>query len=330
MYRDNRPEAKLRMNASDYGVVLKHGDGPDQCDIGGAREALVFEENGVYHLFYDGAGVRGWLACLATSTDLLHWTKKGKVLDFGVPGELDSGTATSPWVFKEGNEWHMFYVGSPNTTPAPDYIPDMPYLTLKAKSNTLAGPWMKQKDVIPFRTKAGTYYGETASPGYIFKYNGLFYQFFSAAADDGNVTKRTLGLAHTMDLDGAWEVSEEPIVSNEEQIENSFMYYESTNQTWFLFTNHIGIDEDGGEYTDAIWVYWSKNPTEWNVEDKAIVLDGENCSWSKQCLGLPSLVVVGNRLAMIYDAPGGESKSHMGRDVGLAWLELPLNPPTPT
>lgn len=67
-----------------------------------------------------------------------------------------------------------------------------------------------------------------------------------------------------------------------EQIENSSLYFEPANQTWFLFTNHIG---------------------------------------------LPSVLKVGNRLAIIYDGPGGTSKSHMKRDVGLAWLELPLVPP---
>jgi hypothetical protein len=42
---------------------------------------------------------------------------------------------------------------------------------------------------------------------------------------------------------------------------------------------------------------------------------------------MPSVRVVGQRLAIFYDAPGGESKSHMYRDVGLAWLKLPLTPP---
>jgi hypothetical protein len=32
-------------------------------------------------------------------------------------------------------------------------------------------------------------------------------------------------------------------------------------------------------------------------------------------------------LAVLYDAPGGESISHMKRDIGLAWLDLPLAPP---
>ncbi len=31
-----------------------------------------------------------------------------------------------------------------------------------------------------------------------------------------------------------------------------------------------------------------------------------------------------------YDAPGGASTSHMSREVGLAWLELPLAIPAAT
>ena len=48
-YPDGRPSATLRMDAEDQGVVLKHGDGPGQCDIwrpGGT----IFEEKGVYHV----------------------------------------------------------------------------------------------------------------------------------------------------------------------------------------------------------------------------------------------------------------------------------------
>jgi len=70
VYSDGRPSAHLRMDAKDQGVILKHGDGPGQCDIYGAREALIFKENDIYHLFYDGAGPPGWRACLATSKDL--------------------------------------------------------------------------------------------------------------------------------------------------------------------------------------------------------------------------------------------------------------------
>ena len=95
-----------------------------------------------------------------------------------------------------------------------------------------------------------------------------------------------------------------------EQIENSSLYFEPGIQTWFLFTNHIGIDSRG-EYTDGIWVYWSKDLNRWDPQSKAVVLDGRNCSWSKDCIGMPTVIPAGRRLALLYDAPGGTSVSHV-------------------
>jgi predicted GH43/DUF377 family glycosyl hydrolase len=319
-YPDGRPSAGLRMDAEDQGVILRHGDGPGGCDALGAREALIFKENDTFHLFYDGAGPRGWLACLATSRDLRTWEKKGPILDFGKPGESDSAAACSPWVYHDGNIWHMFYLGTPNVSPPPDLVPSFPYLTLKARSESLAGPWVKQPEVIPFRTKPGTYYAETASPGHIVKQGDEYMMFFSASM------KRTIGIARTRDLDGAWAIDPQPIVSPEEQIENSSLYFEPANQTWFLFTNHIGLG-NGVEYTDAVWVYWTRDLNHWDADNKAVVLDGQNCTWSRKCIGMPSVIAVGDRLAIFYDAPGGDSISHMHRDIGLAWLNLPLETP---
>jgi len=74
-------------------------------------------------------------------------------------------------------------------------------------------------------------------------------------------------------------------------------------------------------------VYWSRDLNHWNPDHKAVVLDGKNCGWSKKCIGLPGVIRVGERLAVLYDAPGGDSKSHMQRDIGLSWLKLPLVPP---
>jgi predicted GH43/DUF377 family glycosyl hydrolase len=323
LYPDGRPSAALRMDAKDQGVILKHGDGPGQCDYLGAREALIFEEHGVYHLFYDGAGAKGWLACLATSKDLKTWEKKGPILNFGKPGENDSAAATSPWVYHDGNEWHMFYLGTPNASPGPDHVPCFPYLTMKAKSTSLAGPWIKQPKVVPFSCKPNTYYDVTASPGHVEKQGDEYLMFLSVTAN-AQKPKRTLSIARAKDLNGSWTIDPQPIVPIAEQIENSSLYFEPANKTWFLFTNHIGLGEE--EYTDAVWVYWSKDLNKWDPANKAVVLDKQNCTWSKACIGMPSVVKVGNRLAVFYDAPGGNSTSHMGRDLGLAWLELPLSP----
>lgn len=318
-YPDNRPAASYRLDARDQGVVFRHGTGPRQCDSLGARDVWVFENKGTYYMHYDGAGPKGWLCCLATSKDLVNWVPKGPVLDFGAKNEDDCASASYGVTYLDGKTWHMFYLGTPHTSPAPDLIPAFPYLTMKAKSTSPEGPWIKQKDVTPFRCQPGTYYQETASPGHIIKQGDEYLMFFSASM------KRTISIARTRNLDGPWTLDPAPIVSPEEQVENSSLYFEQANKTWFLFTNHIGLE--GFEYTDAIWVYWTKDLNKWNAADKAIVMDGKNCTWSRKCIGLPSVVKVSNRLAIIYDAPGGDSKSHMKRDVGLAWLDLPISLP---
>lgn len=324
-YSDSRPAPTFRMDAKDHGIVLRYGDGPEQCDILGARDVWVFEADGTYYMHYDAAGPKGWLSSLAVSNNLINWEKKGPILELGEAGEDDSKSAAYGVTYLNGDQWHMFYLGTPNVSRAPDLIPSFPYLTMKAKGNSPTGPWIKQKEVVPFRPKPGTYYSATASPGQVMKYGDEFLQFFSASTNQGNVL-RTLGIARTKNLDGVWAIDPDPIVPLEEQIENSTFYYEKSIKTWFLFTNHIGID-DGKEYTDAIWVYWSKDLNKWDAANKAVVLDGQNCTWSKKCIGLPSVVQVDNRLALFYDAPEGESTSHMKRHIGLAWLNLPLTVP---
>jgi len=322
-YSDGRPAATKRVVCLDEGVVMKHGNGPDSCDTYGAREAILNKEDGKYYLFYDGAGREGWRACLAESDDLRTWVKKGAILPLGDADKSDAKSASSPWVIKSDGVWHMFYLGTPHTTPAPFRIPAFPYLTMKAQSKSLEGPWVKQYAVQPFPVDSTSFYTVTSSPGYIVKINDEYLQFFSGAKEDHG-TKRTLGLARTKDLNGTWKIQSSPIFPSTEQVENSSVFFDRKTNTWYLFTNHIGITKENGEYTDAIWVYWSTDINHWNEQDKAIVLDQQNCSWAKGAIGMPTVIQVGDKLALLYDGVQGNSISHMRRDIGLAWMPLPL------
>ena len=328
-YPDSRPAAKFRLDALDQGPVLRHGDGPGRCDYLGARDVWVWKHGSTYYMHYDGAGPQGWLACQATSKDLVHWTKQGPVLPLGSTTADDSASASYGVTFREGKRWHLFYLDTPHTTPAPDYIPAFPYLTLKAQAASPTGPWNKQPDVIPFRTRPGTYYSATASPGHVIAREGGYMMFFSASTSEP--IWRTLGIARTRNLNGPWRIDPEPILPPAEQVENSSLYYEPKERTWWLFTNHVGL-RGGLEYTDAIWAYWTKDLNHWNRDHKAVVLDSRNCVWSRHIIGLPSVVQVGKRLAIFYDGNASDPmptgvKSHMNRDVGLAWLDLPLRSP---
>lgn len=323
-YKDGRPECKYRMDAEDFGMVMAYGAGPDSCDLIGARDIWVFKaDDSTFCMHYDAAGPRGWLSSLAVSKDLIHWEKRGPILQFGGKDDPDSKSASYGTTYYDGKKWHMFYLGTPNVSPAPDLIPSFPYLNMKAESGSPFGPWIKRGDIIPFKPEENTFYSSTTSPGFIVQDKDDYLMFFSAA--DFRI-KRTICIARTKNLDGPWKIDPKPIVPPEEQVENSSLYFEEANQTWFLFTNHIALD-DIGEYTDAVWVYWSKDLNKWDPAHKAIVLDGQNCTWSKRCIGLPSVIRYNNRLAVMYDAPGGNSVSHMRRSIGLAFLNLPLKIP---
>ena len=64
----------------------------------------------------------------------------------------------------------------------------------------------------------------------------------------------------------------------------------------------------------------------WNKENKAVVIDRDNAKEVKGAIGMPSVIRVGDRLAMLYDGAPGENFGHMGRGICLAWLKLPLVP----
>lgn len=327
-YADGRPSVAWAVHARDQGRVLRHGDGPDDSDINGAREPIVFAAEGGYVLHYDGCAAGGWRACRAVSPDLVNWTPAGPVLDLGPPGSIDAGAVASPWVIEHGGTWQMFYLATPQHTGAPDYIPFLPYYTRRATAPSALGPWTKQPTPAPFDPVPGTYYARTAAPGHVEPFGGGFVQVFSAGADSASGTfQRTLGLARTNDLAGIWTIDPVPLLPSSEQIENSALYFEATNGLWFLFTNHVGVSAAGVEFTDEIWMYWSTDVTHFDTSRKAVVLDPGRSSWSKWVLGMPSVVRVGDRLAMLYDGCQEPGYGHMRRDIGLAWLELPLQPP---
>ncbi|MBP1995113.1 hypothetical protein [Paenibacillus eucommiae] len=324
-YLDGRPGVKLTIPATDQGIVLRRSG--TEVDGYGIREALVFEHEGTYLMHYDASDDKtGWRNYLATSKDLINWEKKGVILDLGPEGADDSSCAVYGVPYLEDGVWHMFYIGSNYARVHPYDIPDFPYVTMKAKSDSPYGPWIKQ-DVVPFRMKENTYYSTTASSGAIVKDGDEYLQFFSASVLDSNkITKRTLGIARTKDLDSEWTVDPEPLFPLEEQIENSHLFFEEETGTWFLFTNHVGLNEKM-EYTDAVWVYWTKDIQTWNVDDKALVLDGSMSNWSKTIIGAPSVIRHNDKLAIFYDGVEGDGTNQLFRDIGVAWLDLPIQIP---
>jgi hypothetical protein len=163
-----------------------------------------------------------------------------------------------------------------------------------------------------------------------------YMQYISVTGDEDGVIRRSVAIAPTNDLaagdsfyapsdENFWRIDDEPVVPSTEDIENSSIYYEPENGYWYLFTNHVYDNS----YTNAVWVYWTKDPDRWRVEDKAIVLDKSNCTWAKGAIGMPTVVKADdNTLVMVYDGVDGDGTGHLNRKIGLATIKLPLYPNT--
>ncbi len=350
---NRRVGPSIRIEAKDQGVVFAHGHGPNGCDSLGARDVWVWQAGNLFYMNYDGSSAAGWITCLATSSDLVHWTTYGRQLQLGKPGESDNASASYGVTFNKGDKWYMYYLAASTVSDPFNKVPSFPYLVKLAVAKSPAGPWTKRAKFVALNTQPNTFFSASASPGQVVEANGSYLMFFSGSRSltpyqhviaktksgklvdrylpgkEPNKILRTIGIARTQNLEGEWKADTIPILPDSEQIENASMYYQTETKTWFLFTNHVGI-YDKTEFTDAIWVYWSQDLEHWNPNDKAVVLDSTNVLWTNPIIGLPSVVKIGTKLAIFYDGFHGTgmlygAEIHMRRDVGFATIDLPIN-----
>jgi hypothetical protein len=123
-----------------------------------------------------------------------------------------------------------------------------------------------------------------------------------------------------------WTYDPQYLTPPEDDNENSSLYYEPSNGYYFLFLNHIRYPQR--DYTDAAVVYWTKDLDHWDQNNKAIVIDASVSSWAKGAIGMPTVVKVdSSKLAVFYDGCVGTGTGHLGRSIGLTYVDLPLQPP---
>ena len=71
-----------------------------------------------------------------------------------------------------------------------------------------------------------------------------------------------------------------------------------THLTYFLFTNHI----KDNRYTDAVYVYCSKDPCRWDAECCKILVDASVSTWAHGAIGLATVTKAdAHTLAVVYD-----------------------------
>jgi predicted GH43/DUF377 family glycosyl hydrolase len=80
----------------------------------GISEPVVIRDGNVYKMWYEGLGNKDnhWRIGYATSSDGIHWTKHGIVLDIDTYLAWCSEDVLEPWVMKDGQYYKMWYTGN--------------------------------------------------------------------------------------------------------------------------------------------------------------------------------------------------------------------------
>ena len=94
--------------------ILSWEDGAE-WERGGLYKSCLLQHEGTFYLFYNAKNAASpWVEQigLATSTDLLHWTRyAGNPILRVTPNAWDSRFASDPYVVQDGDTWVMYYYG---------------------------------------------------------------------------------------------------------------------------------------------------------------------------------------------------------------------------
>lgn len=157
---------------TNYGCVLSTS--PNGWDNTMSSFPGIFLDNGTFYLVYEGSGTneRGAIG-LATSTDGVHFTKRGLILDKNSSGweRVNIGT---PDLYKVGNTWYLSYHGYDGT----DCQIGMAYGT------DLFNLTKRSNPVIP-TTANGPDAGTTGRRDIVYE-NGFYYMVYEISTDSNN------------------------------------------------------------------------------------------------------------------------------------------------
>lgn len=90
------------------GVIMSQGDDFDSINVRPSAPILI---NGLWYMYYWGFNGTSRAIGLATSLDLIHWTKKGKVFGSPVGKKTEVDPTASSVMFVPPNTVRMWYAG---------------------------------------------------------------------------------------------------------------------------------------------------------------------------------------------------------------------------
>lgn len=178
-------------------VLEPRRDEPEAFDRGAVECPMVIRWQGRWLMFYSGIRWEDGLADsnigVAVSDDLIHWKDRRQVLPRGEPGAFDHGGVSGPFVWAEGDELRMIYVG----------FPRLGYETKPGRhglATSRDGFTWRRADFNPIHGPgpAGSWNDEIVYKVFVMRHDDRYWMFYNAYGSEARCEQ--IGLATSTDL----------------------------------------------------------------------------------------------------------------------------------
>lgn len=299
----------------------------DILNVFNADYSISYKDNGKYYLFYDscgGVGVDLWANSMATSTDLINWTKHGITNVLPNPNNWWESIATcAVTVIKYDGIYYMYYMGAPSATPSPANVPSFPNRMGLATTTTIddTQSWARYSNnpVLDIGSPGtwdstfvltGSIVRDPTSPRWM-----MFYAGYSSSTDI-----ELWGIAYSTDLINWTKYSGNPIGTILLRGEDCPKVFKSDDGYYYMTGNHYP-----GAYTDRVDLYRNTSPDLTSWEYVGELINKSATGWDSGNIGVGAPIYEDGVLSILYD--GGPANTHMNRQIGLAQTQLPPEPP---
>lgn len=267
-----------------YGKPILSPSGKEGAfDRYGVDNMRICRHNGKFYCFYIGFDGSGYRTALATSDDLLHWEKKGVVLDAGSGRPWDTnGRAISCLLcdidlygnrelIKHDGKYWMFYHAYPGVG-----------YEVGAAANGLAWStdenlleWHCEPEPVFEKGEKGCWDGDGMYSVWIVPKKDEFYLYYNGRKDQRVGWHEQVGMAFSDSLKNWTRYEGNPVLRVTPNHWDSMfscgqhVLYDSKNKCWVMF--YCGFDWEHAQEGVAV----SENMFDWRKYEKPIITNGE-------------------------------------------------------
>ena len=241
----------------------------------------------------------GW----ATSTDLVAWTKQGKLISpSGNSANGDAHGMTGPCLYYYKGLYYLYYIGLNGA----GYEGEPINMCLATTASLTSPSWTYHGIKIPIQTNIA-WANEAIYHPNLFTYNGKWYMFFNARGSINGDRAERFGFATSNNIDGEWTVNptrvSQPLERDNTVIRAGDPAVFEYNGLIYVF--YFRILPNGTAIDSWGWTTPSEFPFGWRFGGDLLAT---NVDYQSQYAHKPFVVKYQNKLYHYYTAVGSQGR----------------------